>query len=29
MLYVRYLHLTKSEHIHKRQTHRLVRDGIP
>jgi hypothetical protein len=25
MLHVRYVHLTKAEHIHKRQTHPLVR----
>jgi hypothetical protein len=28
MLYMRYLHLTKARHIHKRQTHLLVREGI-
>jgi hypothetical protein len=25
MLYVRYVHLTKAKHIHKRQTHPLAR----
>jgi hypothetical protein len=28
MLYVRYVHLTKAEHIYKRQTHPLVREGV-
>jgi hypothetical protein len=28
MLYVRYLHLTKAKHIHKRQTHPLVREDV-
>jgi hypothetical protein len=26
MLYVRYVHLTRAKHIHKRQTHLLVRE---
>jgi hypothetical protein len=27
-LYVRYVHLTKAKRIHKRQTHRLVREDV-
>jgi hypothetical protein len=28
MLYVRNVHLTKAKHIHKRQTHFLVREDV-
>jgi hypothetical protein len=28
MLYVRYVHLTKAKHIHKSQTHPLVREDV-
>jgi hypothetical protein len=28
MLYVRYVHLKKAKHIHKRQIHPLVREDI-
>jgi hypothetical protein len=28
MLYVRHVHLTKAKHIHKKETHPLVREDV-
>jgi hypothetical protein len=29
MLYVRYIHVTKVKHIHKRETHSVIREDVP